>query len=227
MDVSSATKQLSSIPDGSLMHVVLGGHGGGWYMRWGSDRDKGALCATRSADAFLRALSRKMHSHASIFLDSCMSATKDDERKVFNPLPEYLAAKVNLAEYVAAKVGKGVRVIGSIYSFSDNKMKIANYHAWHASIELDKGKSNSTYLASGGSCPHWAASRTPDRDGNCKCPAGKKCNSISIGTAIPLLQQYRFFSKSDSCPRSLGQTSDTYFLPQCASSWSSVKCKCV
>merc|ERR1712048_352237 len=108
--------------------------------------------------------------------------------------------------YVRDKVGKGVRVIGFSKSFNNGEMINARYEGFHVSVSGGTATTFFTYT----NCPSWAGATQSDSDGDCKCPSGSTCKT----------------NKHDSCPRSQGKWSDTYFLPMCAESWSSVRCTC-
>jgi hypothetical protein len=197
-------QKLEQFRDESLKHVVLGGHGNGQSLVWGSTNacGKGALCIDGpSGEEFLRKLSRKMHRHGSIFVDSCHSATFDDKRKLFG---------MNLAEFVAATVRNGVRVIGSAVSF--DKVRVQRFVAWHAKIDADSMDDAQRLIAPvDAQCPEWADSVTPNRDGDCQCPSAQRCQTTD----------------GKKCPSSNGHETGVFFVPMCAESWAKVQCCCV
>jgi hypothetical protein len=203
--VRHALRELDQIPDDSVKHAVLGGHGSGSTLHWGPGNTCGEshLCVSTywsNSNNFLSKLSRKMHKHSSIFLDSCLSATTDRSLKT---------AGMNMAQWVAKEVGKGIRVFGSTRSFSE--VKVQRFKAWHGVIDVeDEDAAQRIITADGGRCPRWARSRTPDHEGDCLCPDGQTCRT----------------SDGEECPHSKGRTSDTFFLPMCAESWSKVSCSC-
>lgn len=197
--VKRAMIELDDFPDDSLMHAVVGGHGSGTSLHWGDGNQCGTshLCVdSHNSKTFVQKLSRKMHRHGSIFLDSCLSSNPN-ERK-------------NLASWVAQTVGKGIRVIGAEVSFG--KVQVQRFIAWYAQIDVT-GRSNvqSVHVAGGASCPSWAKSRNPDGDGDCACPDDYP--TCKVGDGKP-------------CPRSQGKTSKKYFLPMCVEAWAKVKCMC-
>jgi hypothetical protein len=202
--VEDASDQLDHYPDTSLKHVVLGGHGSGSALHWGDVNQcgRGVLCVGEYlSNAFLEKLSKKMYQHGTIFLDSCLSATNDESR--------FRNGK-NLASWVASKVGKGIRVIGSVLSFG--KVRVTRFRAWYAQIDVARANGvQRTTVASGASCPAYAMSSSPDSAGDCQCPdLYPECKTTDGGL----------------CPRSKGQSSVRHFLPMCAEDWASVKCGC-
>lgn len=205
--VSHALQVLDSFLDNSIKHAVVGGHGSGWNLHWGPGNTCGQshLCVSTSnyqaSSKFIAKLSRKMHKHGSIFLDSCLSATEDKSK---------WSHGMNLAQWIAKNVGKGIRVFGSELSFSTVKVK--RFVAWHAEIDVGSADGVQRIITAGnGGCPFWAASQYPNHEGDCSCPSGKTCRTES----------------GEKCPHSKGRDSDSYFLPMCAESWAKVSCRCV
>jgi len=143
-------------------------------------------------NSFFLVLGQKMKRHGTIFADSCLSANSKE-----NP---------NIAQYIAKRVGKGVRVIGSEVSFG--QVRVKSFHAWHGVIEDDQQR---VYFAEGAKCPSWAVQEQPDEKGNCRCPQGSKCKTAG----------------NKECPKSDGSLSSEFFLPSCAEeSFKPVPCSC-
>lgn len=202
--VKQAIRELKRFRRNSLKHAVLGGHGSGSTLRWGEGDTCGEshLCInSATSESFLEQLSEKMHPHGSIFLDSCLSSTTDEDEKEDG---------MNMGEWVAKTVGKGIRVIGSMLSFGE--VQVVRFAAWYAQIDVEEQSNvQVVHLAQGARCPDWAESQSPDEDGDCKCPDSTYCE----------------LTDGSPCPQSEGETSDIYFLPMCAESWSNVSCRCV
>mmetsp|Transcript_97799 Transcript_97799/g.218887 ORF Transcript_97799/g.218887 Transcript_97799/m.218887 type:complete len:374 (+) Transcript_97799:59-1180(+) len=162
-DVDNAIKELDLFPDHSLKHAVLGGHGDGTSIHWGEGSKCGRshLCTNdKMSEQFFMKLSRKMHRHGSIFLDSCLSSTTD---------PRNMLGGENLGSWVAKTVGKGIRVIGSVLSFG--KVRVTRFIAWHGQIDVGGASDvQRVHVAPGAHCPSWAKDSYPDSEGDCSCP---------------------------------------------------------
>jgi len=195
--VSDAYNHLQQFSDKSIRHAVLGGHGGGWFLHWGSAADGYLKANDEWAKAFLTLLNQKMLRHGSIFTDSCLSATPK-----YNP---------NLAQYVAQTVDNGLRVIGSKVSFGP--VYVTRFFAWNANIPVSNAFHEKTYFAANAVCPMQEAgveSSTPDGEGNCVCKQGWSCKT----------------NEGYHCPAAGGQTSPRKFLPVCFESTALRKCSC-
>jgi len=180
----------------------LGGHGDGDSLSWGSENTcgEGVLCVnSRRSTKFVKKLSRKMHNHGTIFLDSCHAATDDSARQEDG---------LNLAQWVANTVGKGIRVFGPKSSMANSDIHVSRYIAWHARIDVGHG----VYVAPGARCPSWADKSVPDTEGDCECPSDRPICRTQDGS---------------ECPRSQGLRSSNYFLPMCAEDWAEVSCTCI
>jgi len=211
--VSEAMAVIKKYADNSLKHVVLGGHGTGWSLRWGSENecDEGFLCTTGVRHGlsydFLRMLSEKMMQHGSIFTDSCHSATRNYHKWKMGG---------NFAQHVTDIVGKGVRVLGSTYSFENAEVK--RFSQFYARIdEPDNGadKNIQTVYVKGAKCPYFAKDQHADNKGECHCPDSKPhCWATDEN------------GKRSKCPKAGGKLSSRSFLPGCAESWAKEKCRC-
>jgi len=209
--VSEAMAVIKKYGDNSLKHVVLGGHGNGWALGWGPDPvcDEDFLCTTGEwygeSYSFLRMLSKKMQQHGSIFTDSCHSATQD---------PARLKMGMNFAQHVTNIVGRGVRVLGSRYSFASAEVK--RFTQFYATIDIDDKDDVQTVYVKGAKCPYFAKHQLADKKGECHCPDSK-----------PRCQTTDEKGKHGKCPKARGKRSSRSFLPGCAESWAKVKCECV
>jgi len=224
--VSSVEQSIEALDDfstNSIKHAVLGGHGTGWNLRWGGGPacGRGLLCIGASGGmgaSFLKKLSEKMHHHGSIFLDSCSSSTTDEDKKKDG---------MNLGEWVARTVGKGIRVIGATRSFQE--VKVVAFVAWYAQIDgigSHAPPAEVVHMAAGARCPDWADNPFPNEDGDCQCPEKQSCElADGYSSRHPALLNKA--GLKFKCPKSKGETSPKYFLPMCAESWAEASCRCV
>eukprot|EP00929_Paragymnodinium_shiwhaense_P034780 TRINITY_DN18880_c0_g1_i1.p1 TRINITY_DN18880_c0_g1~~TRINITY_DN18880_c0_g1_i1.p1 ORF type:complete len:453 (+),score=61.49 TRINITY_DN18880_c0_g1_i1:69-1427(+) len=201
--VAEAVDVVLRFPDSSIRHVVLGGHGWGWGLQWGPVErcGEGLFCAGEVESKYLLGeLAIKMQRHGSFFVDSCLGATSDPEKHWHG---------MNLAEWVAKVVERGIRVIGAELSFST--LRVKRYAGFYGTIEVDEQDNVQRLYSHGATCPSWAESETPDADGQCSCRDYQICTTSDGG----------------DCPSAHGETSDLFFLPACAEKWSNEKCECI
>jgi len=172
----------------SIMLTVMGGHGSAKQLHWGSGSSCGTshLCKEDSTtESFLKTLAGRMHEHGSIFMDSCLTASDDR----------------GLSWWVSQKVAKGIRVMGSIVSFSTvhwGRFGAGNYVN---TVVADGRHVKVKHYKTGGRCPSFSKSSTPDSDGECECRSGTCRYS---GGKCPLVRKGE------------GGTSSRYFMPGCA-----------
>merc|ERR1719253_1261010 len=187
--VAQAKRIVESYSYDSIMLTVLGGHGSATSLHWGAGSTCGEshLCKGGwSSENFLKTLSGRMHEHGSIFMDSCLTASDDR----------------GLSWWVSQKVGRGVRVMGSIVSFSTvhwGRFGAGNYVN---TVVADGRHVKVKHYKTGGRCPSFSKSNYPGRYGECECRSGRTCRYN--GGSCPLVRAGQ------------GGESSRYFVPGCA-----------
>eukprot|EP00928_Gymnodinium_smaydae_P094346 TRINITY_DN7908_c0_g1_i2.p1 TRINITY_DN7908_c0_g1~~TRINITY_DN7908_c0_g1_i2.p1 ORF type:complete len:377 (+),score=32.25 TRINITY_DN7908_c0_g1_i2:97-1227(+) len=74
--MDSANSILDRFPDGSISHVVLGGHGSDVSLHWQLSDDVALIVDDPRTYHFLKRLERKMKHNATVLLDSCLNAAR-------------------------------------------------------------------------------------------------------------------------------------------------------
>eukprot|EP00929_Paragymnodinium_shiwhaense_P121435 TRINITY_DN93665_c0_g1_i1.p1 TRINITY_DN93665_c0_g1~~TRINITY_DN93665_c0_g1_i1.p1 ORF type:complete len:559 (-),score=113.89 TRINITY_DN93665_c0_g1_i1:87-1763(-) len=160
--VDEAAEILYQYPEDSIKHLVIGGHGNGWAVRFGDDTHcgDGYLCVSNKySEIFLKVVKLKMQAYGTIFADSCKSARA-------------VGGKPSLVNWLAPHVGKGIRVFGSDVSFA--KVRVSRFNSYHVKIHSKNGVDAERIVHVGDTCPSFAHKQGD----NCVCAgAGQTCRT--------------------------------------------------